>query len=79
MKRDDYKLTAHFAKKLSMKERRESRRSAWYFTHLEERVKQKVIDFFTAFARTQMFSRIFQSVAEQQLEQATGRKSGTAR
>ena len=35
MKRDDYKLTAHFAKETSMKEQRESRRSAWYFTHLE--------------------------------------------
>ena len=40
-----------------------------YFTHLEERVKQKAIDFSQLSPELQMFSRIFQSVAEQQLEQ----------
>ena len=66
----DYKLTAHFAKKLSMKgtgEKAEEARE--YFTHLEERVKQKAIDFSQLSPELQMFSRIFQSVAEQQLEQ----------
>lgn len=66
----DYKLTAHFAKKLSMKGNGEKAEEAReYFTHLEERVKQKVIDFSQLSPELQMFSRIFQSVAEQQLEQ----------
>lgn len=70
VKRDDYKLTAHFAKKLSMKGNGEKAEEAReYFTHLEERVKQKVIDFSQLSPELQMFSRIFQSVAEQQLEQ----------
>ena len=66
----DYKLTAHFAKKLSMKANGEKAEEApEYFTHLEERVKQKAIDFSQLSPELQMFSRIFQSVAEQQLEQ----------
>lgn len=66
----DYKLTAHFAKKLSMKGNGEKAEEAReYFTHLEERVKQKAIDFSQLSPELQMFSRIFQSVAEQQLEQ----------
>ena len=70
VKRDDYKLTAHFAKKLSMKGNGEKAEEAReYFTHLEERVKQKAIDFSQLSPELQMFSRIFQSVAEQQLEQ----------
>lgn len=69
-KTQDYKLTAHFAKKLSMKGNGEKAEEAReYFTHLEERVKQKVIDFSQLSPELQMFSRIFQSVAEQQLEQ----------
>ena len=66
----DYKLTAHFAKKLSMKGNGEKAEEAReYFTQLEERVKQKAIDFSQLSPELQMFSRIFQSVAEQQLEQ----------
>ena len=66
----DYKLTAHFAMKLSMKGNGEKAEEAReYFTHLEERVKQKAIDFSQLSPELQMFSRIFQSVAEQQLEQ----------
>jgi anti-repressor protein len=69
-KTQDYKLTAHFAKKLSMKGNGEKAEEAReYFTHLEERVKQKAIDFSQLSPELQMFSRIFQSVAEQQLEQ----------
>lgn len=70
VKRDDYKLTAHFAKKLSMKgngERAEQARE--YFTTLEERVKQKVVDLNQLSPELQMFQKIFNSVAEQQLEQ----------
>lgn len=45
-KTQDYKLTAHFAKKLSMKGNGEKAEEAReYFTHLEERVKQKAVDF----------------------------------
>ena len=70
IQREDYKLTAHFAKKLSMKGNGEKAEEAReYFTHLEERVKQKAIDFSQLSPELQMFSRIFQSVAEQQLEQ----------
>lgn len=67
---EDYKLTAHFAKKLSMKgngERAEQARE--YFTTLEERVKQKVVDLNQLSPELQMFQKIFNSVAEQQLEQ----------
>lgn len=67
---EDYKLTAHFAKKLSMKGNgKKAEEAREYFTHLEERVKQKAIDFSQLSPELQMFSRIFQSVAEQQLEQ----------
>ncbi|MBO5371978.1 MAG: antA/AntB antirepressor family protein [Lachnospiraceae bacterium] len=66
----DFKLTAHFAKKLSMKgngERAEEARE--YFTTLEEKVKQKTIDLAQLSPELQMFQKIFNSVAEQQLEQ----------
>lgn len=70
VKRDDYKLTAHFAKKLSMKGNGEKAEEARdYFTTLEERVKQKVIDLNQLSPELQMFQKIFNSVAEQQLEQ----------
>ena len=66
----DYKLTAHFAKKLSMKGNGEKAEEAReYFTHLEERVKQKAIDFSQLSPELQMFSRLCLSVAEQRLEQ----------
>lgn len=65
----DYKLTAHFAKKLSMKGNgKKAEEAREYFTHLEERVKKKAIDFSQLSPELQMFNRIFQSVAEQQLE-----------
>lgn len=67
---EDYKLTAHFAKKLSMKgngERAEQARE--YFTTVEERVKQRTIDYAQLSPELQMFSQIFNSVAQQQLEQ----------
>lgn len=66
----DYKLTAHFAKKLSMKGNGVKAEEARdYFTTLEERVKQKVIDLNQLSPELQMFQKIFNSVAEQQLEQ----------
>lgn len=69
-KTQDYKLTAHFAKKLSMKGNGAKAEEARdYFTTLEERVKQKVIDLNQLSPELQMFQKIFNSVAEQQLEQ----------
>lgn len=66
----DYKLTAHFAKKLSVKGNGEKAEKAReYFTTVEERVKQKAIDLTQLSPELQMFNRIFQSVAAQQLEQ----------
>ena len=66
----DYKLTAHFAKKLSMKGNGTKAEEARdYFTTLEERVKQKVVDLNKLSPELQMFQKIFNSVAEQQLEQ----------
>lgn len=70
IQREDYRLTAHFAKKLSMKgngERAEQARE--YFARLEEKVKQKVIDLSQLSPELQMFQKIFNSVAQQQLEQ----------
>ena len=70
IEREDYKLSASFAKKLSMKGNGEKAEEAReYFTHLEERVKQKVIDLNQLSPELQMFQKIFNSVAEQQLEQ----------
>ena len=66
----DYRLTAHFAKKLSMRgngERAEQARE--YFARLEEKVKQKAIDLSQLSPELQMFQKIFNSVAQQQLEQ----------
>lgn len=67
---DDYKLTAHFAKKLSMKGNGAKAEEARdYFATLEEQVKQKVIDLNQLSPELQMFQKIFNVVAEQELEQ----------
>lgn len=61
----DYKLTAHFAKKLSMKGNGAKAEEARdYFTTLEERVKQKVIDLNQLSPELQMFQKIFNSVID---------------
>ena len=66
----DYKLTAHFAKKLSVKGNSEKAEQAReYFATVEERVKQKTIDLTQLSPELQMFNKIFRSVAAQQLEQ----------
>ena len=70
IQREDFRLTAHFAKKLSVKGNGEKAEQAReYFATVEERVKQKAIDLTQLSPELQMFNRIFQSVAEQQLEQ----------
>lgn len=66
----DYKLIAHFAKKLSVRGNSEKAEQAReYFTTVEERVKQKAIDISQLSPELKMFNTIFQSVAQQQLEQ----------
>ena len=66
----DSKITAHFAKKLSMMQKNERGEEAReYFSSLEERVKQKAIDYSQLSPELQMFQKIFNSVAQQQLEQ----------
>lgn len=67
---EDYRLTAHFAKKLSVKGNSEKAEQAReYFTRIEEKVKQKAIDYSQLSPELQMFQQIFNSVAEQQIEQ----------
>lgn len=65
----DYKITAHFAKKLSVKGNSEKAEEAReYFTRLEEKVKQQVIDYSKLSPELQMFNQIFQQVAKTELE-----------
>lgn len=67
---DDYKLTAHFAKKLSVKgnsERAEQARE--YFTTIEERVKQKSIDRTQLSPQLQALYGLIETQARQELEQ----------
>lgn len=66
----DYKLTAHFAKKLSCKgngERAEQARE--YFATLEERVKQKIIDLEQLDPQTKLMNLLVQSISRNELEQ----------
>lgn len=66
----DYKLTAHFAKKLTVKgnsARAEEARE--YFTALEEKVKQKVIDHSQLSLQLQLSFGILETQAKQELEQ----------
>ena len=66
----DYKLTAHFAKKLSCKGNgAKAEEAREYFTTVEERVKQRTIDYAQLSPELQMFQKIFNSVAQQQMEQ----------
>lgn len=66
----DYKLTAHFAKKLSMKgngERAEQARQ--YFITIEDRAKQEVINRSQLSPQMQMVMQMAESMARQELEQ----------
>lgn len=70
IQRTDYKLTAHFAKKLSVKgnsERAEQARE--YFTTIEERVKQKSIDRKQLSPQLQALYGLIETQARQELEQ----------
>lgn len=68
--REDYKLAAHFAKKLSMKgngERAEQARE--YFTRVEEKAKQLAIDRSKLSPQTQALMSLVEGQARQELEQ----------
>lgn len=70
IQREDYKLTAHFAKKLSVKGnsvRAEEARE--YFTRLEEKAKQQVIDRTQLSPQTQLMLSMSESIARTELEQ----------
>lgn len=70
VKRDDYRLSAHFAKKLSMKgsgEKAEQARE--YFTMVEEKAKEMVINRSKLSPQMQMVMSLAESMARQELEQ----------
>lgn len=66
----DFKLTAHFAKKLSMKGNGEKAEQAReYFTRLEERTKELAIDRSQLSPQTQALISLVEGQARQELEQ----------
>lgn len=66
----DYKLTAHFAKKLSVKgSGKKAEEAREYFTTLEEKVKQKAIDRSTLSPQLQMLYTMIDNQAKVELEQ----------
>lgn len=67
---EDYKLTAHFAKKLSVKGNSEkSEQAREYFTTVEEKVKQKAIDIASLSPQLQSLYGLIETQARQELEQ----------
>ena len=66
----DYRLTAHFAKKLSVKGNGEkSEQAREYFARLEERVKQKAIDLEKLDPQTRLMNLLVQEISRNELEQ----------
>ena len=66
---DDYKLTAHFAKKLSVKGNGEKAEQAReYFTVVEERVKQTAIDRTQLSPQLQLMNMLVENMSRQELE-----------
>ena len=64
---DDYRLTAHFAKKLSLKGNGEKAEQAReYFTTIEERVKEKAIQHSNLSPQLKLFQQMFEAVAAQE-------------
>lgn len=67
---DDYKLTAHFAKKLSVKGNSEKAEEAReYFTTVEERVKQKAIDVSQLSPQLRLMNMLVESMNKAEIEQ----------
>lgn len=70
IRRDDYKLTAHFAKKLSMKgtgARADQARE--YFTRVEEKAKEMVVNRSQLSPQMQLTMQMAEVMAQQELEQ----------
>lgn len=66
----DYRLTAHFAKKLSMRGNgRKAEMAREYFTIIEERTKQSLIDRSQLSPASRMLCMLADSIAQQELEQ----------
>lgn len=66
----DYKLTAHFAKKLSMMQKNERGEEAReYFTRLEEKAKELVIDRAQLSPQMQLMNMLVENMSQQELEQ----------
>lgn len=69
IQREDYKLTAHFAKKLSVKGNGEKAEQAReYFTVVEERVKQTAIDRTQLSPQLQLMNMLVENMSRQELE-----------
>lgn len=68
--REDYRLTAHFAKKLSVKgNSAKAEEAREYFTRLEEKAKQHVIDRTQLSPQTQLMLTMSEAIARTELEQ----------
>jgi len=68
--REDYNLTAHFAKKLSVKgNSAKAEQAREYFTQLEEKAKQKAIDYSNLSPELQRAYALIESQAKIELEQ----------
>lgn len=66
----DYKLTAHFAKKLSVKgNSAKAEQAREYFTRIEEKAKQHIIDRAQLSPQTQLLLSMSESIARTELEQ----------
>ena len=66
----DYKLTAHFAKKLSVKgNSAKAEQAREYFTRIEEKAKQHAIDRTQLSPQTQALMALTESIARTELEQ----------
>ena len=66
----DYKLTAHFAKKLSMKgSGRKAELAREYFTVIEEKAKETVLNRSQLSPQTQLLMNLAESIAKSELEQ----------
>lgn len=66
----DYKLTAHFAKKLSMMQKNERGEQAReYFTRLEERTKELAIDRSQLSPQMRLMHMLVENMSRQELEQ----------
>lgn len=70
IQREDYKLTAHFAKKLSVKGNGAKAEAAReYFTRIEEKTKQDLIDRTQLSPQMQLMNMLVENMSRQELEQ----------